>query len=157
MAMLRCLVAPGLALSLAMLVGVSCTCSPGDATIEAPCPDGKNAASSITVQYNLAGLGDPGVDKTIRISGNRSATPPQHKCYADGSLGSFPAKQYVGQGSGSDTISNLQDGNWEIRVQLIGGSSSPPPPQNVTGNLAPGASHTLTIGAGANGALVVTF
>jgi hypothetical protein len=148
---------PGLVLSMAVLLGASCTCSPGDTPIEADCPNGKNAASTISVQYSLEGLNDPGVDKQIRVSGNRSTTPAQHQCYADGSLGSFPSKQYVGQGSGTDTIANLQDGNWELRVQQVGGASSPPPAQIVTGILPPGSSRTLVITNGPGGVLKVTF
>lgn len=146
----------GLCLVLALFLGPNCKCSPEDVTVEADCPGGKNAASSISIQFNLAGINDVGVDKQVRISGNR--LPGQHNCFADGSVPAInPAVQLNGQGSGTQSVPNLQDGNWEVRVQVLGGASTPHPPQNVTGLLSPGAARNLVITNGPGGSLQVTF
>jgi len=146
----------GLLFCAVLFLGASCRCSPEDITVEADCPGGKNAASSIAIQYNLAGISDVGVDKQVRISGNRLAG--QHSCYADGSQPAInPAVQLTGQGSGTQNVTNLQDGNWEVRVQVIGGSTTPHPPQNLSGQLSPGAARTLVITNGPNGVLQATF
>jgi hypothetical protein len=147
-----------LLLSLVLILGAGCICAPDpdDIKVEPDCPGGKNAASSITIQFNLAGIRDVGQDKLIRVSGSRVAG--QHLCFADGSLGTIePAVQLSGQGSGTQNITNLQDGNWQVRVLVIGGASEPHPQQEVTGMLSPGTARTLNITGGPGGALQVTF
>lgn len=147
----------GLALSGALLLGLGCKCGdPGKIDVPPDCPGGIQAASSIQVQFDLRNINDVGVDKQIRVSGNRQ--PNQDNCFAPGSQPTItPAVTISGQGTGSQAIPNLQHGNWQVTVQVIGGSSNPPPPQVVNGNLAPGSAHTLNITGGSGGSLQVTF
>jgi hypothetical protein len=152
----------GASFLLALLVialGVSCTCNvnPDDISVDEECPDGFRATASITVQYNLAGLRNVGSDKHVSISPANRSGPEGVPCFDPNSIGSVPPIDLKGQGSGTQTIGNLKDGQWELTISVLGGSSVPHPQQKVTGLLTPGGSRTLVIGNDTAGMLQVTF
>ena len=150
------LVGLGVCFAAALLVGAACKCGDiGSTDVPPDCPNGTRAAASLTIQYDLSRVNDVGVDKQVRINGNR--TPGQDNCFQPGSNPSISALTIAGQGSGNQGVSNLQDGTWQITVQVIGGSSDPQPPQNLTGVLAPGVAHTLTLTNNPDGTLKATL
>ena len=152
------LIAYSLLLGSLAFFGAGCDCAPDpdDIDVGPNCPGGTNAASSITIQYDLSGIRDVGTDKQVQISANRDSG--QHNCFAPDAEGSLsPPTELTGQGSGTETIPNLRDGNWTISVQVVAGTLEPHPEVVRTGLLSPGASRTLVITSDASGGLSVTF
>lgn len=139
-----------------VLLGASCTCGDiGSTSVPPDCPNGTRPASSITVQFDLTNIADRGVDKQIRVNGNRQSN--QDNCYQPGSQAALSNVRIEGQGTGTQNVPNLQDGNWQMVVQLTGGSSNPPAPVTLNVALPAGGSKTLTIGSNPDGSMKAAF
>lgn len=141
--------------AIVVVLGASCTCTdPGKIDVTPDCPNGLSS-SSLTVQYDLSKLNDRGLDKKVRVSGQRDAGQ-KDVCFAAGAT-NVTTLDLSGQGSGSQVVNKLQDGNWKFDVIVFEGASTPHPKRTVTGNLPNGGTKTVSISADAGGVLQVTL
>lgn len=131
-----------------------CPCDPDPDTIDVSpdCPNGKAAASSITINASLSGIRPQASEKLLRVRGNRN--PGADLCFADGAQVSF-SSDVEGNGNVSQNITNLAHAQWSISITALSGGDHPL--INIDQVLTPGSNHTLTITSNSSGDIVASF
>lgn len=132
--------------------GCSCVPSPDDISVEPDCPDGRAAASGVTINASLSGIRPLGEEKWLRIRGNRDEKADL--CFAVGAQVSF-SNDIKGNGNVTVNITNLAHSLWSISITALSGGNHGLIKINQV--LTPGATHTLTITSNSNGDIVANF